>query len=146
MSKKFGIIVTVIALIAVCMSAVTLVLTLQPKSADAQDKKDAQYVMYLGTNDKDTNEPVFNAEQARAKAEDILIKHFGGYTIQDAHGGWESDGKRYQEYTIVIHLSDTTLDKVHAAADEMLGTFRQSSVLIQENETKTEFYSGTEQK
>ena len=144
MSKKFGIIITVIAVIALCLSAVTLVMTLQPKNPDAQEKQDTQYVMYLGTNDKDTNEPVFSSKQARTKAEDILIKHFGGYTIQEAHGGWESDGKRYQEYTIVIYLSDTTLDKVHAAADEMLDTFRQSSVLIQANKTATEFYSGAE--
>jgi len=144
MSKKFGIIITIIAAAALCLSAVTLVLTLQPKQA-AQEKGDTQYVMYLGTNDKDTNEPVFSAEQAREKAEDILIQHFGGYTIQEAHGGWESDGKRYQEYTVVIYLSDTTLDKVHAAADEMLSTFRQSSVLIQENQTKTDFYSGVNQ-
>ena len=145
MSKKFGIIITVIAAIALCLSAVTLVLTLQPKSQDAQEKGDIQYVMYLGTNDKDTNEPVFSSEQARAKAEDILIKHFGGYTIQEANGGWESDGKRYQEYTVVIYLSDTDLNAVHAAADEMLETFRQSSVLIQENKTKTEFYSGAKE-
>ena len=145
MSKKFGIIITIIAAAALCLSAVTLVLTLQPKQAASQEKGDTQYVMYLGTNDKDTNEPVFSAEQAREKAEDILIQHFGGYTIQEAHGGWESDGKRYQEYTIVIYLSDTTLDKVHAAADEMLSTFRQSSVLIQENQTKTDFYSGVNQ-
>ena len=41
-----------------------------------------------------------------------------------------------------MYLSDTDLDAVHAAADEMVDTFHQSSVLIQENETKTEFYSG----
>ena len=144
MSKKFGVIIAVIAAIALCLSAVMLVLTLLPKQQSTQENQDAQYVMYLGTNDKDTNEPVFNSEQARKNAEDILIKHFGGYTIQEAHGGWESDGKRYQEYTIVIYLSDTTADKVHAAADEMLETFHQSSVLIQTNKTVTEFYSGAE--
>ena len=47
----------------------------------------------------------------------------------------------YQEYTLVIYLSDTTEEAVHAAADEMIETFRQSSVLIQANPTKTEFYS-----
>ena len=144
MSKKFGVIIAVIAAIALCVSAVMLVLTLLPKQQSTQENQDAQYVMYLGTNDKDTNEPVFNAEQAKKNAEDILIKHFGGYTIQEAHGGWESDGKRYQEYTIVIYLSDTTADKVHAAADEMIETFHQSSVLIQTNKTVTEFYSGAE--
>ena len=110
----------------------------------AEEKTDIQYVLYLGTNDKDTNTPVFTQAEALEKAKDILIRHFGGYTIQEAHGGWISDDKVYQEYTIVIYLSDTTLDKVHAAADEMIETFRQSSVLIHENPTKTEFYSGAQ--
>jgi len=109
---------------------------------DAEAKTDIQYVLYLGTNDKDTNKPVFTQAEAVEKAKDILIRHFGGYTIQEAHGGWIDDGKVYQEYTIVIYLSDTTPEKVHTAADELVETFRQSSVLIHENPTKTEFYSG----
>ena len=100
-------------------------------------------MLYLGTNDKDTNEPVFSPDEARTKAEDILIEHFGGYTIQEAHGGWEYEGTRYQEYTIVIYLSDTNLDAVHAAAKDMIRVFNQSSVLIQTNSTVTEFYSGS---
>ena len=109
---------------------------------NAEEKTDVQYVLYLGTNDKDTNKPVFTQAEAVEKAKDILIRHFGGYTIQEAHGGWIDDGKVYQEYTIVIYLSDTTPEKVHTAADELVETFRQSSVLIHENPTKTEFYSG----
>ena len=80
--------------------------------------------------------------EALERAKDILIRHFGGYTIQEAHGGWIDGDKTYQEYTLVIYLSDTTLDQVHAAADEMVETFRQSSVLIQQNPTQTEFYAG----
>lgn len=76
------------------------------------------------------------------KAREILIDHFDGYTIQEAHGGWIDDGTEYQEFTLVIYLSDTTLDAVHAAADELVETFHQSSVLIQANLTTTEFYSG----
>ena len=110
--------------------------------AEAAEQGSIQYVLYLGTNDKDTNQPVFTEAEALEQAKDILIRHFGGYTIQEAHGGWIDNGKVYQEYTLVIYLSDTTPDKVHAAADEMVETFRQSSVLIQENPTKTEFYSG----
>ena len=45
----------------------------------------------------------------------------------------------------MIYLSDTTADKVHAAADELLKVFNQSSILIQANETTTEFYSGAAQ-
>ena len=114
--------------------------------AEASEQGSIQYVLYLGTNDKDTNKPVFTQAEALEQAKNILIRHFGGYTIQEAHGGWIDSGKKYQEYTLVIYLSDTTLDKIHAAADEMIETFRQNSVLIQENPTKTEFYSGKQAK
>ncbi len=110
-------------------------------AAEEEAKPDVQYVLYLGTNDKDTNTPVFTEAEALDKLKDILIRHFGGYTIQEAHGGWIDDDKEYQEYTLVIYLSDTTIDKIHAVADEMIEVFHQSSVLIQENPTKTEFYS-----
>ena len=102
---------------------------------------DIQYVLFLGTNDMDTNKPVFTEEMSRQKVREILMKHFGGYTIQQAWGGWMDQDTEYQEYTLVIYLSDTTLDAVHAAADELVETFRQSSILIQTNPTKTEFYS-----
>ncbi len=168
MSKKTGMIALVISVIALCLSIVNLVTASkaaqqaasqqtavqeetvqqaagQPEEAQpeeaGQEGQDIQYVMYLGTNDKDTNEPVFSPEEAKEHAEDILIEHFGGYTIQEANGGWEYEGTRYQEYTLVIYLSDTTIDAVHAAADDMIRTFNQSSVLIQANTTRTEFYS-----
>ncbi len=110
--------------------------------AESETDPDIQYVMYLGTNDKDTNKPVFTEAEAREKAKDILIRHFGGYTIQEASGGWIDEGTVYQEYTLVIYLSDTTEDAIHAAADELIETFRQSSILIQANPTRTEFYAG----
>ena len=112
-------------------------------SAASETNADIQYVMYLGTNDKDTNKPVFTEAEAQEQVKDILIRHFGGYTIQEASGGWSDEGTVYQEYTLVIYLSDTTEEAVHAAADEMIETFRQSSVLIQTNPTRTEFYSGS---
>ena len=103
---------------------------------------DIQYVLYIGTNDKDTNKPVFTQAEACEKAKDILIRHFGGYTMQEASGGWIDEGTVFQEYTLVVYLSDTTEDAVHAAADELIETFRQNSILIQANPTKTEFYEG----
>ena len=51
-------------------------------------------MMYLGTNDKDTDEPVCAPDEAREKA-----------------------------------------------ADDLIQAFNQSSILIQANETTTEFYS-----
>ncbi len=113
------------------------------EAASADAGEDVQYVMYLGTNDKDTNEPVFTREEAKERAKSILIDHLGGYTIQEAEGGWvDEDGTQYQEFTLVIYMSDTTQEDVHAVADELIREFNQSSVLIQTNTTVTEFYSG----
>ena len=144
MSKKSGIekLTLVLSALALVLAAAALILALRPAQQAQAPQQDLQYVLYLGTNDGETNEPVFTPEQAREAAEAILIDHFGGYTIQEAHGGWEDGGIRYQEYTIVIYLSDTSLEEVHAAADELIRVFRQSSVLIQANQTTTEFYAG----
>ncbi|MBQ9348642.1 MAG: DUF3574 domain-containing protein [Oscillibacter sp.] len=146
MSRKAGILVTVLSVIALCLSAASLAAsshgqTTAPQSA--AEAADVQYVLYLGTNDKDTNAPVFPPEEARNRAEEILVDHFGGYTMQEARGGWVDDsGTLIQEYTLVIYLSDTTSEAVHTAADELMGVFNQGTVLIQANESRTEFYSG----
>ena len=138
MNKKIGIAALLIAILALCLSVVSLTAARKPADPEVRD---IQYVLFLGTNGKDTNEPVFSPDEAKSRAEEVLVRHFGGYTIQEANGGWEDDGTLYQEYTLVIYLSDTTLDKVHAAADDLIRVFDQSSVLIQSNETVTEFYS-----
>lgn len=140
MSKKWAAVIISLLVISLGLSAVSLAVSLRQPP---EQTGDIQYVLYLGTNDKDTNQPVYPPEEAKEKAKEILIRNFGGYTIQEANGGWIDDENTvYQEYTLVIYLSDTTIDKVHAAADEMIRTFNQSSVLIQANETKTEFYAG----
>ena len=154
MSKKLGIVAIVLCIIALGLSvgAITMVSKQasdqkskqqSQQTSEQESQKDIQYVLFLGTNDKDTNEPVYAPDEAKEKVKEILIRDFGGYTIQEANGGWiGDDGKEYQEYTLVIYLSDTTQDQVHAACDELIEVFDQSSILIQENKTQTEFYSG----
>ena len=148
MSKKLSLVTFILSIIAVMLACAALV-TARGTGAPAETSvvsdsagADVQYVMYLGTNDKDTNQPVFSPEEAKSQAETILLSHFGGYTIQEANGGWIDDGTIYREYTLVIYLSDTSPEDVHAAADELLSVFNQSSVLIQSNRTSTEFYAG----
>ncbi len=141
MSEKKSTAAIILSVIAIVLSLAAMFRTPTAPVQEAEST-DVQYVLFLGTNDKDSNQPVFAPEEAREKAEEILLKHFGGYTIQEAHGGWIDDGKVYSEYSLVIYLSDTEEDKVHAAADEMIEVFDQSSVLIQTNRTSTEFYSG----
>ena len=151
--KKLVVVTFVLCIITLGVSITALVCTLnrsddQSKETVAEetvennDAEDVQYVLYLGTNDKDTNEPVYEPDESKEMLKKILIDHFGGYTIQEATGGWKDGDKVYQEYTLVIYLSDTTPEEVYKAADEMIDTFHQSSVLIHKNGTETEFYSG----
>ena len=150
MSKKPAVIVMILSILAIGLSVLAigmssyfLITKTGSASKDPSEESDIQYVLYLGTNDKDTNEPVYTPDEAKEKAKEILIEHFGGYTIQEANGGWVDGDKVYQEYTLVITLSDTNLDQVHAASDDLIREFNQSTVLIQANETMTEFYAGS---
>ncbi len=141
MQKKTATIAIIISAIAVCLAIISLVMGNVNRISGGQD---IQYVMYLGTNDKDTYEPYGTPEVSKAKVDEVLSKYFEGFTIQEANGGWTADdGTVFHEYTIVILLSDTTSDKVHEAAADLIKEFNQSSVLIQENKTTTEFYSGS---
>ena len=140
MKSKAGVIIAVIAL---CVAVAGLVCGIVVLCRDGKGGEDLQYVLYLGTNDKDTNLPVYEPEEAKSVLKNILIDHMGGYTIQEANGGWiGDDGTEYQEYTLVIYLSDTDLVTVHTLCDELIAKFNQSSVLIQMNKTTTEFYAG----
>ena len=143
--NKF-IISIVLAVAAICISVAALVICITLRTHDEEGclEKDAQYVLYLGTNDKDTDEPVCSQEEAKSILKDILLKHMGGYTIQEAEGGWiGDDGTTYQEYTLVIYLTDTTTEKVHALCDELIDRFDQSTVLIRTDNAATEFYGGS---
>ena len=142
MSKKSGIILCALCAVAIGLSVAALAVAVPVLGKQAESQTDTQYVLYLGTNDKDTNEPVFDMEEAKNKAEEILFAHFGGHTMQEAHGGWKDGDIVYRENTLVIYLSDTNIEEIHSAADEMITVFHQSSVLIQRNKTITEFYSG----
>ena len=47
-----------------------------------------KYVLYIGTNDKDTYEQVISTEEAREIVNEICIKYVDGYTASEAKGGW----------------------------------------------------------
>ncbi len=150
----FAVVTLSISIAALILASISLVkapakteVAMDPsqESADVvveEPEGDFQYILFVGTNDKDTNEPVYAPDECLEHLEEILTRHFYGFTIQEARGGWlNDDGSVAHEYTMVVYLSDTSIDTVHAACDEMITEFNQSAILIQQNTTSTEFYS-----
>ena len=143
MNKKICFVSIVVSIAAIILSIVAIfVVEQKTKSISKADQLDVQYVLYVGTNDKDTNVPVHDMDTCRTILINNLVDSFGGYTLQEADGGWKDDGTIYEEHTFVVYLSDTTIEDVHKFCDKIIVEFNQSSILIQSNNTITEFYSG----
>ena len=147
MKEKLSTLSIVLSIAAICISAVAIVMCFtvgKPDGTGEFGETDVQYVLYLGTNDKDTDKPVYTPEEAKSILNDILIARTDGYTIQDANGGWISDdGTEYQEYSLVINLSNISLEKVHAICDELIQKYNQASILIQSGRITNEYYYGS---
>ena len=142
MSKKIGWIAAILSVIAIILGIAALAAAKKPAEKVEPEEKDVQYVLYLGTNDKDTNEPVCTHEEAMQIVEDILVEHLGGFTLQEANGGWKDGETLYREYSIVARISDAKEEDVRASADDLIRALNQSSILIESNRSRTEFYSG----
>ena len=95
MKKNGTIIAIIIAIVSLCCSAVCLGMVLgqlnAPKALEADTGKSIQYVMYVGTNDKDTYKMEMSREEARNIVDTVCLKYFEGYTLQDATGAWTDE-------------------------------------------------------
>ena len=160
MSKKAGIILIIVTALSLCLAitgvsiaAVSLGLVASDIAAEKEEKaaqeKEAealtmQYVMYVGTNDKDTYVPVCTPDEAIAIVDGICLKYFDGYTLQEAKGSWldELDNATH-EYTVVCYFDGAEEAKVYQAADEILVALNQSTILIEKNHINIDYYTGS---
>ena len=145
MSKKIGMIALIIAITSLCCSVLTLGMVLRGSgnSEKTETGKVKQYVMYVGTNDKDTYQPEHTNEEARDIVDEICLKYFEGYTLQEATGSWvDEKNNTTHEYTLVCYFDDADRDIVYKAADEVIKALNQNTVLIEVNETEIDYYCG----
>ena len=71
MSKKVQVLLSVLCLAALALSIGAFALVWK-QERQPEDAADIQYVLYLGTNDKDSNEPVFPPEEAKQLLDDLM--------------------------------------------------------------------------
>ncbi len=104
-----------------------------------------QYVLYVGTNDKDTYKPEHTNEEAMNIVDQICLKYFSGYTLQEATGSWTDEtGTPTHEYTLVCYFDAADEKTVYEAADEIIKELNQNTVLIEKTEIEMEYYGGAE--
>jgi len=140
--KKLNVVALVLSLISICCSLFCL-MSLQGTKSDPGNNMTTQYVMYVGTNDKDTYKPEHTAEEAREIVDQVCLKYFEGYTLQDATGAWVDENKQItHEYTLVCYFDGADQDTVHKAADELIEKLNQNTILIERDDFSAEYYSG----
>lgn len=147
MSKNKTRIPTILSILSLCVSIACLVLVLTGVGAQKLPTEDrsVQYVMYVGTNDKDTYQPEHSQEEARDIVDRVCLKYFEGYTLQDATGAWTDEkGEITHEYTLVCYFDGADKETVYRAADEIIEVLNQNTVLIETDEITTEYYGGSQ--
>ena len=145
MKERKNLLPTVLSVISLILAAASLMVALIKKAPanDADKELSTQFVMYVGTNDKDTYAPRYTQEEARNIVDEICLKHFEGYTLQEATGSWTDEKNNItHEYTIVCYFDDADAETVYKAADEVIKALNQNTVLIERDDIRMEYYSG----
>lgn len=137
--KKKAIIWKALIIAGLVLSIICLVVSLFPATNASLSK----YVLYIGTNDKDTNKAQKSFEECLEIVKDVCNEQVSGYTVFEATGLWHSQtGEEVSERTIVCSFDDITEEKVYLIADKLLYMLNQSSIMIEEQRVKCTYYYG----
>lgn len=102
-----------------------------------------KYILYIGTNDKDTYMQLIPPEEARDKVNTICAKYVGGYTSSASKGGWvDETGTLTQENTLVYSFYDVTEEQLRQIMYDVLKELNQNSILVEKQEAVYTYYSG----
>jgi len=105
--------------------------------------ENGQYVLYIGTNDKDIYEQIIPTDEAREIVNGICAKYVEGYTVSDAKGGWvDENDVLTQENTLVYTISYADEADIIAIMNEVLTALNQNSILVERRDISSLFYNG----
>lgn len=106
-----------------------------------EQTKDHRYLLYLGLQDKDTGVEKYSEDEAIKILNEICSKYLRGYNIRKSTGFWTDDNNQtVDEKSLVISFNFIEENKVHVLADEIVETFNQECVFIEDYHLTTEFY------
>lgn len=139
-NKIIAIILSVLFVLNLTLSCVLLVFHFTDKKTNENEL--TKYTLYIGTNDKDTYQPVYDFDVCVEKVTNICVEYTGGCTIYEAAGYWKDDDNNItKEKTIVCILEDIEKEKVYKICDEVIIALNQNSILVETNKVTSLFYS-----
>ena len=72
------------------------------------------------------------------------MKYISGWTSSYATGAWTDEtGTIGHENTLVIVITDATVEQVHAICDEVIPLLDQNCILITTQEIDVDYYAGS---
>ena len=104
-----------------------------------------KYIIYIGTNDKDTYQQEIPTNEARDMVNAICAKYVEGYTASDAKGGWVDETDTLtQENTLVYSFYNIKEEQLIQVMDEGREKLNQNSILVERQESVYMYYYGNE--
>ena len=108
-----------------------------------ESTENGQYVLYIGTNDKDTYEQIIPTDEAVEIVNGICAKYAEGWTMSHANGGWvDEKGILTQENTLIYTFAYIDEADIVSIMDEVLTALNQNSILVERRELSSVFYNG----
>ena len=105
-----------------------------------------KYTMYLGTNDKDTLRQEIPTDEIRKEMHEICMKYLDGYTLTVSEGFYRDANNGISHETSLVYVFfDADINALQKIMDEAIVKFNQGSILLEENESKSIFYSTAQQ-
>ena len=90
--------------------------------------------IYIGLNDADTGEQIYETERYLEQLKEICRKYQLPFSIDVEQGGYyHEDGKYTEETSLVLLLSEADPEIVKSIAKDLCILFHQESILITEN-------------
>lgn len=146
--SKFRIIViSAIILEAVALLGIIIYLMQTGSAADSKNsifdsEYGVKYVLYIGLNDKDTYVQEIPTEEAINIVNNICAEYAGGYTMQNAEGGWYDEKENLTKETSLVYiLTDIDEDSVKMIMDDVISALDQNSILVERQDIMYTYYS-----
>jgi len=141
-NKKWMMIISILLGINV-IAVLFLMLYIFIPGNEIPDNGSVQYVLYIGTNDKDTYEQIIPTGEAVEIVNNIVTRYTDGYTMHHARGGWvDETGTLTQEDTIIYTIAYTEESDIIAIMDEVLVALNQNAILMEKRYVTSNFYYG----